>query len=211
MEHEDRIIELEDELKQLRQRVDELRLERDKERALVAEMREHVEDEALLREQWVEAFNMVLNDAGEWSWADGLMQRYEHLHGKYVALVRDWNKFIPRYNAEVAPKRRNFGRPLAASDAQREDVLKRRRKGQSLRSIAEEMNLGLQTVRTIVDKSDGLDRATLARLERISPNRVAEARERANRKARAALPKRINEMQKRGATLIKRAKGLRDD
>lgn len=210
MEHEQRIAELEDEIKQLRQRADDLRLERDKERALVAEMHEHVEDANDLIDRWIEAFDMVLNEKGEWCWIEGLNQRYEELHDKYTALRKDWNRFVPLYNAKVAPLRRNFGRPLAASDAQKADVLRRRKAGQSLRTIADETNLGLRTVRTIVDKANGVDRATLARLERIAPDRLADARERAIRRLRDSLPKQITEIRKRGSDLMKRAKGHYD-
>jgi hypothetical protein len=59
------------------------------------------------------------------------------------------------------------------------------------------------TVRTIIDKAAGVDRATLARLERIAPNVLAEA------EGRYVLPRRITEMHKSGVKLIKRAKGLR--
>jgi hypothetical protein len=88
-------------------------------------------------------------------------------------------------------------------------VLAYRKTGRSLRWIAEEMNLGLQTVRTIIDKRAGVDRATLARLERIAPDKAAEVRARRCSKEIAALPKRINENLKRNAELIKKAKGLR--
>lgn len=71
-----------------------------------------------------------------------------------------------------------MGRPLQASDAQRQRVLAKRAAGQSLRLIAEEMESGLQTVRTIIDKKDGLDRTTIARLQRIAPDSIAEARTR---------------------------------
>jgi hypothetical protein len=84
-------------------------------------------------------------------------------------------------------------------------VLKRHKAGQSLRSIAEDTNLGLRTVRTIIDKADGVDRATLARLQRIAPNKLAEARERMHRRARALIPRRVTELQKRGAKLRKKA------
>ena len=77
-----------------------------------------------------------------------------------------------------------------------------------MRSIAENMELSVRTVRTIIDKTDGVDRATIARLERIAPDRAAEVRARRSSKEIAALPKRINENLKRNAELIKEAKGL---
>ena len=101
-----------------------------------------------------------------------------------------------------------MGRPLEADEVQRQQVLKRRKSGKSLRSIAWEMELGLQTVRTIIDK-DGVDRATISRLQRIAPDKIAEARTRRSSKEIATLPKRINENLRRNADLIKAAKGLR--
>jgi hypothetical protein len=80
--------------------------------------------------------------------------------------------------------------------------------GESIRSIAENMELSVRTVRTIIDKKDGVDRATLTRLQRIAPDKVAEARARRSIKEVAALPKRINGNLKRNAELIKSAKGL---
>jgi hypothetical protein len=74
--------------------------------------------------------------------------------------------------------------------------------------MAEEANLSLRTVRTIVDKVDGVGRATLARLERIAPDKFEEARERSSKRMRSVLARRINETRKRSADLLKQAKGL---
>jgi len=206
MNPKDRIHELEDEIKQRDRRIEELRQERDAERVLVAEQREYVEDANALIERWIEAFEMTPNDKGDYVFREELLEKYETLGDKHHALIKEWNKFVPKYNARVAP--RNFGRPLAASEVQRLNVLKLRDSDHSLRDIADEMNLSLRTVRTIVDKRDRKDRGTAARLQRIAPDRLAIASERASRRARAALPGRINAMRKRGAELIKRAKGL---
>ena len=210
MNRDDRIHELEDEIKQLKRRLDEARQDRDKESALVADMREHVEDANATIDRWIESFDMVKGDDGLWHWEEGLIQERDRLQEMYLALRGKWNKLVPEYNASVAPRRRNFGRPLAASESQQLDVLKRRNdQGQSLRAIADETNLSLRTVRTIVDKGDRKDRGTLARLQRIAPNRLAEAEERSRKRMRDALPRRIAEMHKSGAELIKKAKGLR--
>jgi hypothetical protein len=61
--------------------------------------------------------------------------------------------------------------------------------------IAEETNLSLRTVRTIVDKVDGVDRATPARL-RIAPDKFEEARERSSERMRSTLARHINEIRK---------------
>jgi hypothetical protein len=159
-------------------------------------------------ERWKEAFDMKLNDKNEWEWND-FVKGYDEGWDNYFALVAEWNKFIVDYNAVVAPRRRNFGRPLAASDAQRVDVLKRRKAGQSLRSIVEDTNLSLRTVRTIVGKADYVGRARLARLQRIAPDRVTEDYRRAGRKIRNTLPQQINVLESHGQDLLKRAKGTR--
>ena len=157
-------------------------------------------------ERWIEAFDMTLGDDGDWHWEEGLIQDRDKWFHKYLELRTKWNKFVGEYNATVRP--RNMGRPLQASEAQRLRVLQHHNAGESIRSIAENMELSVRTVRTIIDKTNGVDHATLARLERIAPDRAAEARTRRSIKEIAALPKRINENLKRNAELIKAAKGL---
>jgi hypothetical protein len=88
-------------------------------------------------------------------------------------------------------------------------VLKRRKAGQPLRGIADDTGLSLRTVRTITEKAEGVDRATTARLQRIAPDRLAEAKERSRKRSREALPRRIAETRQQGADLLKTAEGLR--
>jgi hypothetical protein len=64
-------------------------------------------------------------------------------------------------------------------------------------------------VRTIVDRGDGRDRATMMRLTRIDPDRRLEASWRARQRTRTALPKRINTILTKGRELVKAAKGLK--
>jgi lambda repressor-like predicted transcriptional regulator len=59
---------------------------------------------------------------------------------------------MPEYNAAARP--RNVGWPLAASDTQRDTVLKLRKRGLALRALGEETNLGVNAVRTIIDQRD---------------------------------------------------------
>ena len=54
--------------------------------------------------------------------------------------------------------------------------------------MAAETGLSLRTVRTIIEKADGADRSTLARLQRIVPDQLQEAYERGRRRTREALP-----------------------
>ena len=59
----------------------------------------------------------------------------------------------------------------------------------------------------IIDTRDGVDRATAIRLARIAPDRLDEARKRARRKRREALPARINALAKQERELQKKLKG----
>jgi hypothetical protein len=74
----------------------------------------------------------------------------------------------------------------------------------------EETSLTMQTARTIIDRDDKVDRATMKRPERIDAKDVRKEvmRIRARNRSRAALPKAINETLAEGAALIKESKGL---
>lgn len=205
----DRVAELKDELKEKERGLQELKTERDEARDLVERMREHVEDANALIESWTEAFDMTQGDDGKYTfanWRDTIDEAWK----LYDNILKRWNKFVPECNEAMAAQRRerNVGRPLEASDAQRETVLKLRERGLSLRLIAEETSLGLNTVRTIVDQRDRRDRTSVRYLERIQPD-MGKARELQSRKrVRDALPRRINALQEQSAELIKEAKGL---
>jgi hypothetical protein len=202
------IAELQDELKARDRRIEELRGEIDELRDLNKRMEEQVEDASRLVEQWVEAFEMEQSDDGAWK-AGAFMDGTIKLREEYDALLREWNRFVPQYNAVVAPRQRNVGRPLLASEAQQEDVLKRRKAGQSLRAIAEETRLGLRTVITITGKDDGTDRTSLKYLKRIAPDRAAAIRDKSRARTIKGLPKAINATLKAGRELAKESKGLK--
>jgi hypothetical protein len=155
---------------------------------------------------WKQAFEMEQNDKGDWVWKASFVEGDEWF-AKHQAIVQDWNRFVPEYNAAVRP--RNVGRPLAASDAQCNQVRKLRKAGTSLRDIADETSLSLQTVRTIVDQAAGVDRTTLKHLKRIDPDRARERQWRAKSQSRKALPKRIAAWEETAAELRKEVKGLR--
>ncbi len=174
----DRIAELENELKQRDARIRELD-------TLVSEMREQVEDcNAHIIKSWIEGFEMTLNTNNESEWnrsfieSDEWFEKYQEVllrkwdrsfieadewFEKYQVLLRNWNRFVPEWNALVRP--RNVGRPLAASEAQVAEVLKLHKAGGSLRGIADDTSLGLATVRTIVGQKNGTDRTTVKHLE----------------------------------------------
>ena len=134
-----------------------------------------------------------------------------------------------------AKPRRNVGRPLAASEAR---VLRLRRGGldvealideatwlpgsepaklshkydyppMSLREIAEETGLGVNTVRTIIAQANRKDRTTkkhLARLQPVVDDRQRRARWKRQRRTGNELPKRVNNYLKAGAELRKEAR-----
>jgi len=201
---EKRIGELDDKLKQQDRRILELKQERDELTARVEQMREQVQDADDVIGQWIEAFDMVLGDDGMWRW-DAFVDAAHNVQEKYLALLRQWNKFVPKYNAVVAP--REIGRPLAASDAQQRQVLAMRKEGKSLRAIGSKTSLSPRTVRTIIGKADGTDRTSKRtnELRRLELNRANMASYRARKRTRDALPKQITQLVKRGRELVKRA------
>jgi len=197
---------LEDGCKVAERRIAEIKRERDEANDLVERLRQHVEDANSLIGQWCEAFDMRLNDDGEWSYADWV-DGCAAFRQKYVDLLREWNRFVPRYNRVIAPK--SIGRPLDASNAQVKQVLTlRKAKKLSLRGIADETNLSLATLRTIVGRQDHRDRTSRRRLESIDPDRVAEIAELSRKRTRNALPKRIGQTLQQGAELLQEAKGI---
>jgi hypothetical protein len=203
MTDEQRIAELEDQLKEAERRIAELRQERDDARDLVQRQAEHVHDCRDQTERWIEAFDMSLNEEGDWVWQRAFVQGEEWYH-KYVDLLKKWNKLIPKYNAAIVPK--DVGRPLQASQAQCKEVVRLHKSGASLRAIADDTSLS--TVRTIVGRQTGADRTTRKRMERIMPDRLKEASWNAKLRSRKALPRQINESLKAGEALTKEAKGL---
>jgi hypothetical protein len=198
------LFELTAELKQCQTKIKELTKERDEAQKLVDEMREHTEDHDRLIDQWIEVFEMQKGESGKWIFDPGYLQWWDEdtrLHGEYMKLIKDWNKFVTRYNATVNPK--PIGRPLAASEAQQKDVLKRRKAGASLRALAEATSLSVRTVRSILAQKKRTNK-----LRRIEFDRQRAAAYRARLRGRNALPQQITEHLKAGAELIKAAKGI---
>jgi hypothetical protein len=128
-----RIGELEDTVKQRDQRLAELRDEVDELRELVTRLRERSEEYDSSIEAWCETFEMEMTEDGTWKWKR-FWNEHKVLIDNYNALVRDWNKYLPLINGRTQP----VGRPLAASEAQVAEVLKLRKRGRSLRGIADD-------------------------------------------------------------------------
>jgi transposase len=196
-----RIEELEDDLKHRDRRIAELRGEVDELRGLVKGLEENVEDAANVLAGWKETFQMEEVEGG-WTWKPFWEER-DKIIQDYNKLVQKWNRFVPLING----KQKNIGRPLEASEAQIAQVLKLRKSGTSLRGIAEETNLGLSTVRTIVGKTNGTDRTTKRQLARIDAKQITTTWKR-QRRAGDSLPKRAHRVVKDAEALAKEAKGL---
>jgi len=197
-----RIHELEDELKQRDARIRELRNDLNKAEVLISEEREHIESANAAIEAWIEAFNMVQGENGQWTyapWVDECIAARD----AFIDLVKKWNREVASFNRIVV--RRNVGRPIAASEAQQAQIIQHHKAGKSERWIAEEMTLSRRTVTTAINKKRGTDRTTRKHLERIDPGRFREEPWRT--RTREGLPKRITETLARGAELVKAAKG----
>lgn len=197
-----RVGELEDELKRRHERIAELRDEIDQQRELISRLRENTEANASLIDSWCEAFNMVVTDDGGWTW-NPFISKHNKLVDDYNDLVRRWNKVVPLM------RQQNVGRPLAASEAQRAQVLKLHKAGKSLRGIAAETSLSFATVRTIIGKQAGTDRTTKMHHARIDIDRQQQATWKRQRRDIGALPRRIKQVLEDGRELVKEAKGLK--
>jgi hypothetical protein len=75
----------------------------------------------------------------------------------------------------------------------------------SLRNIGDEVNPGLQTVRTIIGQAAGSDRATMKRMERIDPENAKVREWRGRKRQRDGLPKKIEKVLDDADRLIKAA------
>lgn len=220
-----RIEKLENALKQRDRRIEELKNEIDEQHDLIQRMEEHADDYVNCLESWKEVFEMEQTEDGAWTWKPFWDEWgkdkvelsmncnvYNLLVDQHNDLVRRWNEKLRGGNP--------VGRPLAASEAQITTVLELRERGTSLRDIAEETSLGLNTVRTIISKENGTDRTTrrYRRLRGLEgpeerQERDPEARQRVIRFKRQkrtgdALPKRAQRVVEEGRALITEAKGL---
>jgi hypothetical protein len=78
-----------------------------------------------------------------------------------------------------------------------------------LRGIAEETSLGLQTVRTILDQQDGVDRTTIKQCSGSTPTARANGSGKPSSRCGNRCRGEIAAMEKADAELRKEAKGLK--
>jgi hypothetical protein len=196
--------ELEDEIKQKDQRIEELRAEIDEQRELIQRLREHAEEYDQGIEAWCETFDMTMTEDGDWTWKPFWDEHWQTIDD-YNALVRDWNKYLPKINGEP----RNVGRPLAASKAQVKEVLWRHQTGESLRHIAEELSLAFRRCVPSLARSTALTAPPRNTGNAWSASRRGRlAKWKRQKRTGDALPKRVNAFLEQGRALIKEAKGL---
>jgi DNA repair exonuclease SbcCD ATPase subunit len=177
------IDDLKDRLKDKDKRIAELRDELDEERERCQRLRERINEVAETIDGWAEVFELERKDDNTFS-LGGFWSRYNDLIDAHNELVRKWNRFVDSMS------QRNVGRPLAASDAQCEQVLKLHKKGNSLRAIVDETGLGFQTVRTIVAKKSGTDRTSKQHRLKLDPSLMRI------RRAGNAMPGQVNRLLK---------------
>jgi hypothetical protein len=206
-----RIGKLEDDLKQRDERIAELRDEVDEQRELIRELEQHVKERDEYMEGFIATFGMQLGADNCWDWEDSAAaKQLDKLTDDYNGLVKEYNEMRESFLyawSKVHPG--NIGRPLAASDAQKVEVLKQRKLGSSLREIAADTNLSVRTVRTIVSQSSGTDRTTRKHRARLQPTFEVKHRVKdKGRMSRTTLPKRATAHLENGRELLKQAKGL---
>jgi len=202
------IAELEDRIKQRDRRIDELKAEKTEVLDTADSLREQVEDLLDLQDRWIEVFELVPDDDGKYSYADG----WNRLVGKYNALLETHNKLVRQWNRYVGDRyARDPGRPLAASDEQVKRVRKMRKDGESLRNIAGKTGLGLRTVRTIIEQEEAVAGRTSKRLEDRRRREIARLRQaewRARKRTVDDFPKRLAAVLDGARDAVKAAKGI---
>ena len=116
---EQRIADLERELRLRDERIGELKDEIDESRELVREMEEHAQEHDEYLEMFITTFGLTLNDEGKWGNGEfitgynALVAQYEDLRGRYNKLVRDFNQ----YAVPPKPVRRQRGAAGASHQA----------------------------------------------------------------------------------------------
>ena len=208
------------ELEQRDRRIKELLEERDEERAENAKLHERVDELVESLEEWARIFDgweEAYGDlATEWQRLDQRLEDDFHLRAGRNALAREnaaLADLVDERRLAGTLNKREPGRPIAADAEQRAEVFRLHDEGVSGREIAAELELGRQTVRTLLGKITGRDRTSrmltikrLMRKDRTKPvplNRKAVASLRARKRMRDAWPKRLASQRKRSEELVR--------
>ena len=200
-ERTQKIVDLERELKFRDRRINELKSEIDGLRQAVRDMEEWVEERDAYLEEFITTFGLDLDNDGFYRNGD-FIRRHQQLFDDYNALVTRQNKLVRRFNANIASVQ-PVGRPIAASEAQQDRVLKLHKAGRSSRWIAEETGLSRRTVTTVIENSDGTDRTTSKRRVRLG---LEPKRNDWRQAAITNLPRRATGLRKEAKKLLKEAR-----
>jgi hypothetical protein len=199
-EHTQKIADLERELKFRDRRINELKSEIDGLRQAISDMEEWVKERDAYLEEFITTFGLELDNDGFYRNGD-FIRRHQQLFDDYNALVTRQNKLVRRFNANIASVQ-PVGRPIAASEAQQDRVLKLH-KAKSPRWIADEMGLSRRTVTTVIEKSDGTDRTTSKHRVRLG---LEPKRNDWRQAAITNLPRRATGLRKEAKKLLKEAR-----
>src|SRR6266478_6141041 len=200
-ERTQKIVDLERELKFRDRRINALKSEIDGLRQVVRDMEEWVKERDAYLEEFITTLGLDLDNDGFYRNGD-FIRRHQQLFDDYNALVTRQNKLVRRFNANVASVQ-PVGRPIAASEAQQDLVLKLHKAGRSSRWIAEEIGLSRRTVTTVIEKSDGTDRTTSKRRVRLG---LEPKRNDWRQAAITNLPRQATGLRKEAKKLLKEAR-----
>jgi hypothetical protein len=201
---EQRIADLERELRLKDERINELKNEVDEGRDLVRRMEDHVRERDEYLETFISTFGLVLDENGRYGNGE-FINGYRELIDSNNDLVNRHNKLVGRFNRNIATVN-PVGRPIAASEAQQIEIVKHHKRGKSSRWIADEMSLSRRTVTTIITKLDGSDRTMNLHRKRLGLEpRIKDWRP----AAMGRLPKAATKHLEKGRERIKEAKGLK--
>jgi hypothetical protein len=200
-EHTQKIVDLERELKFRDRRINELKSETDGLRQVVRDMEEWVKERDAYLEEFITTFGLDLDNDGFYRNGD-FIRRHQQLFDDYNELATRQNKLVRRFNANIASVQ-PVGRPIAASDAQQDRVLKLHKAGRSSRWIVEETGLSRRTVTTVIEKSDGTDRTTSKRRVRLG---LEPKRNDWRQAAITNLPRRATGLRNEAKKLLKEAR-----
>ena len=200
-EHTQKIADLERELQFRDRRINELKNEIDGLRQAVREMEDWVTERDAYLEHFITTFGLELDNDGHYR-NGNFIRDHQQLFNEHNDLISRYNKLVRRFNANIV-RVQPVGRPIAASEAQQDRVLKLHKAGKSPRWIADEMGLSRRTVTTVITKSEGTDRTTSRHRLRLG---LQPKRKDWRQAAIMTLPRHATELRKDAKKLLKEAR-----